>query len=220
MTYKVLGHHRPGSEYRSEPLGFYIEPSWAVDLLLDVEAFRGTVHDPACGTGTIPKACAARGIACGGFDIADRGFGQGGIDFLIFDVREPEFDNIICNPPFTQAEAFIRQSNAIARRLVALILPIKFLCAEGRWWLFSDELPPARVWFLSSRPSMPPGGMGIEAKGGFADFCWVVWDRRHTPMPMVRDGKLTRGAIPTQAGWLIRRTSRKFLDGAKRRGVG
>jgi hypothetical protein len=55
---------------------FYVEPPWVVHLLLDVETFTGAVHDPCCGSGTIPSVCRERGLTATGSDIVDRGFGE------------------------------------------------------------------------------------------------------------------------------------------------
>ena len=42
------------SGYARDTLDWYIEPAWTVDALCEYVRFRGTVHDPACGKGTIP----------------------------------------------------------------------------------------------------------------------------------------------------------------------
>lgn len=170
---------------------FYIEPRWCVDLLLDAVSFEGNVWDPACGCGTIPKACAARGLEAAGSDLVDRGYGER-LDFLapmrtVFDV-----DNIVTNPPYgAVAEAFIRRAVTIATRKVAVLVQAKFPYSQTRYRLFMEH-PPARLLFLSWRPSMPPGELllagKIKPEGGKMDFLWVVWDRAHVG--------------PTTCGWL------------------
>ena len=98
-------------QYPREENDFYPEPSWAVELLLGVEEFKGTIWDPACGYGTIPKACIAHGLEAFGTDIADRGYGTKGQNFLAFRRgRVSRAENIITNPPYNLAEKFIDQA--------------------------------------------------------------------------------------------------------------
>jgi hypothetical protein len=160
---------------------FYVEPRWAVDALLDVEPFVGRSWDPACGIGTIPDAMNARQMACWGSDIVDRGW----VDFLrCFEQHDfpgngvavgiPAPDNIVCNPPYNLAEAFIRHALAMATNKVAMLLRLSFLEGRKRGEMFRST-PLARVWVFSRRVSMPPGGMDIPAKGGAVAFAWYVW---------------------------------------------
>ena len=44
-----------------------------------------------------PRAARERGFIATGSDLVDRGFGQGGIDFLNDHERR---SNIVCNPPY------------------------------------------------------------------------------------------------------------------------
>ena len=163
---------------------FYVEPEWAVEALLDVEQFLGEVWDPACGEGTIPKVLEKRShpsvIAT---DLVDHGYGQAGYDFLAIPPRSlKRTDNIVCNPPFKLAEAFVRQGLKIARFKVALLLRLAFLEGQARARLF-DTTPLARVHVFSKRVSMPPGGQGIEAKGGAVAFAWFIWSHDHSGPP-------------------------------------
>jgi hypothetical protein len=178
---------------------WYIEPPWTVDLLLEHEDFTGDTWDPACGSGTIPEAFAQRDQFIFASDIVDRGCpGMTRRDFLATlattdDVRDLTVDNIITNPPYRLAEAFARRALDLARKKVAILVQAKFLFSQRRHVLFTTH-PPARLYFLSTRPSMPPGDLlqagEIEAKGGKVDYLWVVWDHED-----IR---------PTQARWLLR----------------
>ena len=184
------------SDYVRDGLDWYVEPSWCVDLLLDRLPDLSTVWDPACGAGTIPEACRARGICAVGSDIADRGYGRPDVDFLPGPGggRAIPFGTpyaIITNPPYGKATDFIAEARRVARRIVAVLVRLDYLASQRRRALFVNH-PPARVLVLSKRPSMPPGEQlasgAVQAKGGQHDFCWIVWDRRH-------DG-------PTQMEWL------------------
>lgn len=176
---------KPRRNHPADPNDFFIEPEWCVRALLDAERFVGPIWDPACGSGTIVKACTARGIEAVGSDLVDRGFG-GVQDFLA-----PGFDfvgvqNIVANPPYARAVDFILRALDVADRKVAMIVQEKFLYSGKRHALFAAT-PLARIYFLSDRPSMPPGDKflagEIEAKGGSVNYCWLVWSHDHQGPP-------------------------------------
>ena len=186
-----------------ETLDFFIEPDWTVDLLLDAEDFPATIWDPACGSGTIVKRCIARGLEAVGSDIAGRAFG-GVQDFLA-----PEYDfinvaTIMCNPPYKIADQFITRALTVATNKVAMLVQAKFPYSQRRHALFS-KCPPARLYFLSTRPSMPPGEKllagTVEAKGGKLDYLWMVWDSQHSG--------------PTECRWLRKSPPVLFYEGRK-----
>jgi hypothetical protein len=189
------GYYRETRTHVRHEMDFYIEPRWAVDLFLDAENMPGPVWDPACGSGTIPTSCQARGILAAGTDAADRGFGPVH-DFL---GMEPSpmlagVASIITNPPYKLAQQFVERALTIATRKVAVLVQSKFPYSQGRHRLFTAN-PTSKVYFLSDRPSMPPGEKllagNVKPEGGKMDYCWIVFEHGH------------RG--PPTAHWLTRR---------------
>lgn len=179
------------SEYQRDPLDFYKEPAWSVELLAEAERFTGSIWDPACGSGTIPKVFAARGHLVRASDIADRGQ-EIQADFLGLATLNDEADNIVSNPPFKLAKAFAERALDLARDKVALLVQLKFLAAHARYPLFTES-PLKRVLIMSSRPSMPPGhtldedGMldGKEPSGGSIDFAWILFEHGFCGEPTI-----------------------------------
>jgi hypothetical protein len=167
---------------------WYVEPQWVTERLLEQEEFAGEIHDPACGQGNIVKAVYASPhnytITCS--DIVLRG--QGWVQALArrrdFLKTSVEHDNIISNPPFKLCDApdgthpFVDQCLKLARRKVALLLPARWLFGAKRSaWL--EQTPLQRIYFITPRPSMPPGAVlqaGEKPGGGTQDFVWLVWD--------------------------------------------
>jgi hypothetical protein len=180
-----LGFHtRDLKVYDRDDADWYVEPTWAVEALLRAEPFEGLTLDPACGCGTIPKAFKAHGLRACGSDLRDRGFGP------VADFLGPEFvlpiDNIVTNPPYNLAEKFIRRALMIATSKVSVLVQQQFPFSQGRFALFRD-CPIARLYFLSNRPSMPPG-RAIEAGtvtvgGGKVDYLWMVFEHGHQGAP-------------------------------------
>jgi hypothetical protein len=186
---------RDSGEVRQE-YDWYVDPEWCTELLLCVEDFAGLTVDPACGQGNIIKVCRAHGIDAVGSDIVDRGFEAPVCDFLS-DISPYSGDekvfNIICNPPYDRAEEFIYEASMLAHDKIAMLVQEKFVYSQKRYELFT-QTPLARLWFFSTRPSMPPGELlargEIEAKGGSVNYLWMVWQHGYDGMPT--------------CGWLIR----------------
>lgn len=182
-----------GKRYYAEPrthkrhdMDFYIEPRWTVEVLLDAEKFNGPVWDPACGSGTIPTAVRDRGLICRASDAADRSFGPVH-DFLM---NQPfaytPVNSIITNPPYGLAAQFVERALEHADEKVAVLVQSKFPYSQRRYDLFTKH-PVARLYFLSSRPSMPPGEKllagTVTAKGGKMDYLWIVFEHGHKGPP-------------------------------------
>lgn len=170
-----------GSGYDRNADDWYQETSECVDKFLAAETLIGNVWDPACRGGNIPLRCIARGIDVMASDLRDRGYGAAGVDFLS---TCRTVDNIVTNPPFKLAEAFVRHALTMARRKVAIVARLAFLEGQARRELFTTT-PVSRIWVHSSRVSMPPGGRGVQAGGGSVAYCWIVWDRDWQAEPLL-----------------------------------
>lgn len=168
----------------------YVEPEWCSRRMFEEEAFVGMIWDPACGFGRIPLAAIEAGYTAAGTDIVDRGYGQA------FDTRDflqttYKWDNVVSNPPFDIFRPFAEKALEVASRKVAMIWLVRTLPA-ARWL---RNTPLSHIWFLTPRPSMPPGHTitaGKKPGGGKQDFCWLVWDKLQLGPPtfgwMHRDG--------------------------------
>jgi hypothetical protein len=100
-----------GTQYaRDDPVNrethdFY--PTWpaATKALLSVERFDGPIWEPACGDGAMSKVLEEAGYEVISTDLIDRGYGEGGRDFLM--EWQPRAPNIVTNPPFRWAIEFV-----------------------------------------------------------------------------------------------------------------
>lgn len=172
----------------------YVEMRWNDRVLFENEHFFGTIHDPCCGWGRVPEEAAKRGHDVSYSDVVDRGFPGVVIeDFLRTPTRRK---NIVFNPPFNIGKECIRHACNVTARKVAAIWPVKRLNASH--WM--RELRLERVWFLTPRPSMPPGivteelmiSLGKDPSGGTVDFCWVVFNNSDDRVDEPRYGWLHR----------------------------
>ncbi len=191
--------------YPRQPEEWYLDPVWCTELLLERETFGPLVWDPACGRGAIPDVLAAAGYEVGASDLVDRGYR--GLSFIHDFLAGALVDfeparrligraDIVTNPPYGEAKtavAFIERALELSARRVAAIVNSHFLYSEARYDHFTRKWPCARVYHLSSRPSMPPGGLGIKDTGGRYDYVWIVFDKDFTGEPVTRWLRRGRG---------------------------
>ena len=161
-------------------------PTWppATRALLAVERFEGAVWEPACGDGAISRELLAAGYAVTSTDLIDRGYGEGGRDFLM--EWAPIAPNIVTNPPFRWAIEFVDRALQLTTGKVALFLRLAFLegVERGKWF---PGTPLARVYVMSRRVPMGRGKLAGEGEGnGVIAFAWFVWEHGHVGDPALR----------------------------------
>ena len=88
------------SGYDREGRDFYATPDWVTEALLSHISFRGPIWEPCCGTGAMSSVLIGHGYQVVSTDIADRGFGTAGVDFLRC-MKVPDGCRcIVTNPPY------------------------------------------------------------------------------------------------------------------------
>jgi hypothetical protein len=88
------------SGYDRKVLDFYATPDWVTEALLRHVQFRGRVWEPCCGTGAITTVLQRHGYDVTSTDIADRGFGASGVDFLLCHTVPEGCRALVTNPPY------------------------------------------------------------------------------------------------------------------------
>jgi len=178
-VYKLLGSH--GNKEREKD-DFYRTPEEAVEALLFLEDFEGTIWECACGDGAISKVLDRAGYKVVSTDLIDRGYGIKGYDFLR-EGNKYTADNIVTNPPYKLALPFVKRALERSKKKVAMLLRIQFLEGKERGEFFKEN-PPARVIVFSNRIScLKPG----ESKGTDAMcYCWFIWDKEYKGEPTIR----------------------------------
>lgn len=158
---------------------FYPTPFYATRALLDVEKFDGLIWEPACGDGAICKILEEYGLSYEATDLIDRGFGEGGVDFLSVNKK---VDNIITNPPFNIAQEFVEHSLKNTTKKVAMLCKLQFLEGVKRRDMFKNT-PLKSVYVFSKRLTM--GRNGGNYKSGMLCFAWFVWDHEYEGKPTI-----------------------------------
>lgn len=168
----------------------YMTPAWVTEILLAEIAggvrlpCRSIVWECAAGTGQMVAAIESAGLSCIASDVAPASNNMMAGSFLDTskDAFLPfPFDAIITNPPYKDAEAFVRRALDLtekARGLVAMLLPVAFDSAKGRMDLFEHHPAWGRKIVLVDRI------MWIEPEfkedGPSENHAWFVWDWRGT----------------------------------------
>jgi predicted RNA methylase len=168
------------------PDDWYVEPRWVSKRLFEIHKFAGAIVDPACGMGNIIASAREMGFQTLAMDIVQRStlFEPRICDFMLDE--DMLFDNIVCNPPFKHCDdkadfLFVKRCLDRATDQVALMLPCTWVLGDDRSrWL--EETPLSRIYYITPRPSMPPGPVieaGVKPGGGKQDFAWYVWKQGH-----------------------------------------
>ncbi|MEI1246610.1 hypothetical protein [Rhizobium aouanii] len=174
-TYHLNGGFKPTTKRFADLDGpdFFPTPPWATYALIDNEAFSGDIWECACGNGAMSHVLEKRGNSVFSSDLFDRGYGQSGIDFI---TQNRKYDNIITNPPYNSAEAFVKNGTRLAGKKFALLLRLAFLEGVNRANTIFSTTPPSRVWIFSERITFYPAGATVKGSGTTA-YAWFVWDK-------------------------------------------
>lgn len=177
-TYNLNGGFKPTLKRFADLDGpdFFPTPRWATFALLDNEKFSGLIWECACGDGAMARVLKEHGHEVDSSDLYKRGYGNSGVDFLS---SKRVADNIVTNPPYNSAEAFVAQGTKLSRNKFALLLRLAFLEGANRANTIFTKTPPSRVWVFSERITFYPAN--VEATGsGTTAYAWFVWDK-HAP---------------------------------------
>lgn len=178
---------RESSLWAREVDDWYVEPEWCSLRLFEEEKFEGAICDPCCGRGSIVISALKSGLVAVGSDLVDRGWDSTATPANFLDSLHRR-DNFVCNPPFGIAEKFVEHALKLSHRKVAMLLPANWVQGDKRSrWLAATPL--RRVWFITPRPSMPPGHVlaaGGKPGNGTTDYAWFVWLRGYDGAPEVR----------------------------------
>lgn len=174
---KTMGASNHSNTQRQSDDFYATEPK-AVNLLLGLEKFEGSIWECACGAGHLSKEMKRLGYEVLSTDLVYRGYGLGDIDFLKIKMKSQS--NIITNPPYKYANEFILKGMDILEKgkKLALFLPIRYLEGKERKLLF-QKFPPKTVWVSSSRLKCAPNGE-FNKEGSSVSYAWFVWQKGYS----------------------------------------
>ena len=176
-----LGAHNETKEAREEH-DYYATQPIAAKLLIECEELNHNIWECACGEGHLSKVFIANGFNVKSTDLIDRGFGEGGVDFL----KQTEiFDgDIVTNPPYRYAQEFIEHALTLLPEgnKLCMFLKIQFLEGKARRKLY-DTTPPKTIYVSSSRIQCGRNGV---LKGSMVAYAWYVWVKGFKGDPIIK----------------------------------
>ena len=180
------------SGYQREGRDFYATPAWVTEALLRHVRFRGPIWEPCCGDGAMSTVLTQHGYQVTSTDIADRGFGVPGTDFLTCRTVPQDCTAIVTNPPYGdtgshkgQAKSapamlgFLRHAmmlTASVQGQLALLVRLQWTAGRRAAGLLSSG-PFASVIVLTRRIRW--FDMGEQTNNGQHHHAWVVFDHAH-----------------------------------------
>ena len=180
------------SGYDREGRDFYATPSWVTEALLQHVCFRSPVWEPCCGDGAISNVLAAHRYEVVSTDIAERGFGTAGIDFLACRDVPGGCRSIVTNPPYGDTGShkgqekssaamlnFIRHALALTASMqgqLALLVRLQWIAGRRAADMLSSG-PFAATVILTRRIQW--FDMGNRTNTAQHHHAWVVFDHAH-----------------------------------------
>ena len=153
-------------------------------------SFEGDILEPACGqvhlSETLKEMLPNFNITS--TDLIDRGYGEGGVNFLTHDYSKT-FNTVITNPPFSLAKEFIEKGLEIADKYVIMLCKIQLLEGAKRKDMFLNT-PLKYVYVHTTRQATWKEGKPTDSKGKkwATTMClaWFVWDKEYEGEPIIR----------------------------------
>jgi len=180
------------SGYDREGRDFYATPNWVTEALLRHVRLRGPVWEPCCGDGAMSHVLAAHGYDVVSTDIADRGFGTPGVNFLTCHEVPGGCRSIVTNPPYgdtglhagqsrspTAMLGFLRHALTLTASIqgqLALLVRLQWI-AGRRAAVTMSAAPFAAVVVLTHRIRW--FDMGERTNAAQHHHAWVVFDHAH-----------------------------------------
>ena len=163
---------------------YYATPPKEVKNILEYEKLYGNILDNSCGEGhlieEVKKEYPNNKIIA--TDLINRGYGEGGLDFLSEDYPYTDIDTIIMNPPFKLIEEFVNKSLKIADKKVVLFARMQFLESQARYENIFKNNKPNRIYIYVDRVSCGLNGDFKEGKNSMS-FAWFVWEKNNLGQP-------------------------------------
>ena len=175
-------------EHQRHPEDFYPTHPAITKMLLDREELDGNIWEPACGRGDMSQVFIDNGYDVLSTDLIDRGYGEGGIDFLADDQisRFGSVDNIITNPPFKFALDFVLQAKKIARKKICILNETMFLDGIKRYEMWMDkEFPLKTMYQFSGRVVFRKNEVADQSQSGLIPWAWFVFEKGYTGKPTI-----------------------------------
>lgn len=173
----ALGEREANDYYATDPV--------AAEWLLKLEPDLMNIWEPCVGEGHLAKVFEKAGKLGKASDLIDRGYGEGGIDFLkCVDIWDGD---IVTNPPYSKAlECTYKALELVPEgRKVCMFLKLTFLESQSRAKLF-QEFPFKVLYVSSARLNCAKSGNFDRYSSSAAAYGWFVWEKGFKGDPIIK----------------------------------
>lgn len=183
-TFATLAARNHAKESRQVHDYYATEPK-AIELLLDLETFNKDIWECACGEGHLSKVLESANYNVKSTDLINRGYGEGGIDFL--KCEEQFKGDITTNPPYKYAKEFVEKALSLVPvgNKVAMFVKLLFLESKSRQKLFREN-PPKYIYVASSRLVCAKNGEFEKYPSSAVAYAWFIWEKGFKGEPAIR----------------------------------
>ena len=173
--FKTLGASNHTDKEREND-DYYATDPIAIDVLINDGGvtFDKPIWECSCGEGHLSERLKEFGYEVYSTDLVDRGYGEGGIDFLKCDKKWN--GDILTNPPYKYAKEFIEHAMELIPNgcRVFMFLKVQFLEGKARKELFT-KYPPKCVYVSSSRILCAKNAKFDEMRAGGGSAVAYAW---------------------------------------------
>lgn len=168
---------------------YYATDPIAIDALLQGGAeLNHEVWECSAGQGHLSEKLKEYGYNVRSTDLIDRGYGEGGIDFL--QTNEKWDGDILTNPPYKYAREFVEHAMELIPdgRKVFTFLKLQFLEGKSRGELFK-KYPPRIVYVSRSRIMCAKNGKFDEMRAGGGSavaYAWYEFQKGYEGMSVIK----------------------------------
>lgn len=182
-VFKIISASNHSDDEREEN-DFYATDPVAIDKLYQTgELTCKNIWECACGEGHLAKKLVEYGYNVKATDQIDRGYGEGGVDFL---ACKDKFDgDILTNSPYKYATEFVLKALDLVSEgnKVFMFLKLTFLEGKKRYDELFSKYPPKKVYIFSQRILCAKNGDFDKTKsngGSAVAYAWYVWEKGYT----------------------------------------
>lgn len=187
--FKTLGASNHTDKEREEN-DFYATSPIAIDKLYNTDELTcKNIWECACGEGHLAKKLIEYGYNVKATDLINRGYGEGGVDFLA--CKDKFNGDILTNPPYKYAAEFTLKALDLVPEgnKVFMFLKLTFLEGKKRYDELFSKYPPKKIYVFSQRVLCAKNADfdGMKAGGGSAvAYAWYVWKKGYTGDTIVK----------------------------------
>lgn len=165
---------------------FYATNPISVKAIIETGEIEYPAIEPACGQGHISKLLNGD---VDSFDLIDRGFGIGGVDFLTNNFNR-NYRTVITNPPFSLFEDFVRKALEISESKVIMFGKLQALEGQKRA-TYLQSTPLKTVYVFKKRQQPLRNGIANDEITGkkmssTMAFAWFVWEIGYKGLPQIK----------------------------------